>query len=138
MNISILIGRLTATPELRHTGTSGKAVCNFSIAVERKFKDADGNAVVDYFDCVAWGKQAEFLAKWFDKGVRVGIKGELQTRTWEKDGRKNKVVEVKADEVEFADGKREANNVSTATNTPAQVEDDDFALLDDDMDLPFN
>ena len=139
MNIVILIGRLTSSPELRHTGTSGKAVCNFSVAAEREFKDSDGNAVVDYHDCVAWGKQAEFLAKWFDKGVRVALRGELQTRFWEKDGRKNKVVEILVKNVEFADGKREANNINAGANTPAPSTDDDaFALLDDDMDLPFD
>ena len=135
MNQVCIIGRLTATPELRHTGT-GKPVCNFSIAVERKYKDADKNPIVDYYDCVIWNRQAEFLAKWFDKGVRVGLTGELQTRTWEKDGRKNKAVEILVATVEFADGKRSANEVSTSS--PAQVEDDEFVLLDDDMDLPFN
>lgn len=137
MNLVSIIGRLTAKPELRHTN-SGKPVCSFSIAIERRFKDADGNAVVDYIDCVSWNNQAEFLCKWFDKGVRVGITGELQTRTWEDNDRKSrKVVEVLVSTVEFADGKREPN---TSTNTNTYEEEninDDFIPVGDDDDLPF-
>ena len=130
MNDVKLIARLTATPELRHTG-AGTPVCSFSVATERRFKDADGNAIVDYIDCVAWGKNAEFLCKWFDKGVRVGLSGELQTRRYEKDGLSIKVTEVIINSIEFADGKREANTYTNA-NT-----DDDFLPLDADDDLPF-
>ncbi len=140
MNNVNLIARLTAKPELRHTN-GGKSVCSFSIAIERRFKDADGNAVVDYIDCVAWNNQAMFLCKWFDKGVRVGITGELQTRTWEdNDGKSRKVVEVLVSTVEFADGKREPNG-NTNTNTSTFTEEninDDFIPIDDVDDLPFN
>ena len=137
MNNVNLIGRLTASPELRHTN-NGKAVCNFSLAVERKFKDTDGNAIADYIDCVAWNNQAEFLCKWFDKGVRVGITGELQTRRYEKDGQTHKVTEVLVSTVEFADGKREANaNANTDTNTFTEDTSDDFVPLEPADDLPF-
>ena len=139
MNNINLIGRLTATPELRHTN-SGTAVCNFSVAVDRKFKDADGNTVTDYVDCVAWKNQSEFICKWFDKGVRIGITGELQTRSYEKDGQKHKVTEVLVNTVEFADGKREANanvNTNTDTNTFTENTSDDFVPLEVGDDLPF-
>ena len=137
MNNVNLIARLTHTPELKQT-PSGKSVCNISVAVERKFKDADGNAVADFIDCVAWGKQAEFLCKWFDKGVRVGLTGELQTRMYEKDGKKNKIVEVLVNTVEFADGKREANANHTETgNSETAIIEDDFIPVGDDLDLPF-
>lgn len=135
MNNVNLIGRLTAVPELRHTN-NGKAVCNFSLAVERKFKDPDGNAVTDFIDSVAWNNQAEFLCKWFDKGVRVGITGELQTRRYEKDGQTHKITEVLVSTVEFADGKREAN-ATTETNTFAEDASDDFVPLESGDDLPF-
>lgn len=135
MNNVNLIGRLTATPELRHT-TNGKAVCNFSLAVERKFKDPDGNTVTDFVDSVAWNNQAEFLCKWFDKGVRVGITGELQTRRYEKDGQTHKITEVLVSTIEFADGKREANT-NTDTNTFSETADDDFVPLESGDDLPF-
>ena len=137
MNAVQIIGRLTAKPELRHTG-NGKAVCNFSVAVERKFKDADGNTVTDYIDGVAWNGQAEFLGKWFDKGVRVGITGELQTRRYEKDGQTHKVTEVLVSTVEFADGKREANtNTTTDTNTFTEDTSDNFVPVEDGDGLPW-
>lgn len=156
MNTVIEIGRLTATPELKAT-PNGKYVCNFSLAVERKFKDAEGKPIVDYIDFVAWNSQAEFLCKWFDKGVRVAVKGELQTRTYpDNEGKNRKVYEVKVDEVEFADGKRDANTVATTptntfdttpnTTTPvANTNDntnpfsaDGFAPVgNDSVDLPF-
>ncbi len=145
MNNVNLIGRITHPLELKQT-PSGKSVCNFSVAVERKFKDADGNAIVDYIECVTWESQATFLCKWFDKGVRVGLTGELQTRTYtDKDGNNRKVTEVLVNTVEFADGKREANtNASTNaftenttnTNTFTSNIDDDFIPVDD-ADLPF-
>ena len=137
MNNVNLIGRLTASPELRHTD-SGKSVCSFSVAVEDTFKDADGNTVVDYIDCVAWNNQAEFLCKWFDKGVRVGITGKLKTRKYEKDGHTRKITEVLVSTVEFADGKREANtNTDTDTNTFAEDTNDDFVPLSGGDDLPW-
>ena len=139
MNNVNLIGRLTAKPELRHTG-SGTPVCSFSVAIDRKFKDADGNKVTDYIDCVVWKMGAEFLCKWFDKGVRVGVSGELQTRSYEKDGQTHKITEVLVSNVEFADGKREANattNASANTNTFDGNANDDFLPLEAGDDLPF-
>lgn len=138
MNTVQIIGRLTHTPELRHTN-SGTAVCSFSVAVDRKFKDADGNTVTDYIDCTIWKQGAEFLCKWFDKGVRVGLTGELQTRNYEKDGQTRKITEVLVSSVEFADGKREANNpaTNTANTFGDDTSSDDFMPLDIDDDLPF-
>ena len=140
MNVVAIIGRLTHCPEVRYTSSATpKAVCNFSVAVERRFRDADGNAITDYVDCVSFGKTAEFIGKWFDKGVRIGITGELQTSTYEKDGQKHKSVQVVVSNVEFADGKREANaNTNTNTNTFSQDSNDEFVpLLDIDEPLPF-
>jgi single-strand DNA-binding protein len=143
MNNVNLIGRLTATPELKQT-PNGKSVCNFSVAVERKFKDTDGNAIVDFIDCVAWNSQADFLCKWFDKGVRVGVTGELQTRRYEKDGQTHKITEMLVNTVEFADGKRETNSSAGSntnipeTNTFAPVESDGFIPISADDNLPFN
>ena len=145
MNQCAFVGRLTATPELKIT-PSGKNVCNFSLAVERKFKDANGEKAVDYIDFVAWNSQADFLCKWFDKGVRIAVTGELQTRMYEKDGKKNKIYEVLASTVEFADGKREANAnydssaIKEETNENSTSFDDDdlgFMPVPDDYTLPF-
>lgn len=141
MNSCNFIGRLTATPEPKAT-PNGKSVCNFTLAVERKFKDADGKPIVDFIDCVAWNNQADFLCKWFDKGVRVAITGELQTRAFtDKDGKNRKVVEVLVNTVEFADGKREAN---TPTNNTASApvannfESNGFVPVDGDDAFPWN
>lgn len=117
MNNCSFVGRLTASPELKQTA-NGTSVCNFSLAVERRFSGSDGEKAVDYIDFVAWKHNADFLCKWFDKGVRVAVTGELQTRMYEdKDGKKTKVSEIVANTVEFADGKRDANATATA---PAQ------------------
>lgn len=133
MNTNIFIGRLTASPELKMT-PNGKAVCNFTLAVERKVKGADGKPIVDYIDFVAWEHNAKFLCKWFDKGVRVGITGELQTRLYtDKESKKHKVAEVLVSTVEFADGKRDAN-----TNFDnSAIDADGFSPINDD-DLPWN
>lgn len=143
MNQICIVGRLTSTPELKST-PSGKAVCNFSLAVERRFKDAEGKPITDFIDCVAWSSQAEFLCKWFDKGVRVGLTGELQTRTYtDKDGNNRKMTEVLVGTVEFADGKRDANtnaNTNTGnTNTFASNENNnvDEWVPVDPADFPF-
>ncbi len=139
MNNVNLIARLTSRPELKST-PNGKKVCSFSVAAERKFKDADGKPVVDFIDCVAWQNQAEFLCKWFDKGVRVGLTGELQTRTYtDNDGKNRKVTEVLVSTVEFADGKREANSIQTNDDSNFNDTTDDFIpFADDDDNLPFN
>ena len=130
MNNCSFTGRLTATPELKVT-PNGKKVCNFTLAVESRYK---GNDNANYIDFVAWEHNAEFLCKWFDKGVRVAATGELQTRLYEKDGKKNKVCEVLANTVEFADGKRDAN-----TNfDSAALDADNFIPLGDDAELPFD
>ena len=142
MNQCAFVGRLTAQPELKIT-PSGKNVCNFTLAVEREFKDANGEKAVDYIEFVAWNSQADFVCKWFDKGVRIAVTGKLQTRMYEKDGKKSKVYEVLVSTVEFADGKREAN---TNNDSPAKentnesntsFEDDGFMPMPDDDDLPF-
>ena len=152
MNNCSFIGRLTATPELKNTA-SGTSVCSFSLAVERRFKDSDGKPIVDYVDFVAWKHTADFLCKWFDKGTRVAVTGELQTRMYEdKDGKKIKVSEIVANTIEFADGKRDANQSATPTtpttqNNQKQEPDifdnpllggDGFMPIDSSDELPFN
>ncbi len=138
MNNVNLIARLTHKPELKQT-PNGKYVCSFSVAVERKFKDAEGNATVDYIDCVVWNKNAEFLCKWFDKGVRVGITGELQTRTYtDKDGNNRKVTEVLVGSVDFADGKRDVDTSHHHHTNAVKTESDiDGFIPIDNAELPF-
>ena len=140
MNQCNFIGRITASPELKAT-PSGKSVCNFTLAVERKFKDADGKPIVDFVDFTSWGNQAEFICKWFDKGVRIAVTGELQTRTYtDKDGNNRKAVEVLVNTVEFADGKTQARATEQSNNAPIEApETSDFIPLsaDEASELPF-
>ena len=103
LNKVCLMGRFTAEPELRHT-QNNTAVTSFTLAVNRSYgKDAGP----DWIDVVAWNKTAEFVSKWFRKGMQVAVAGRIQTRTWEdKQGQKRKSVEVVAEEVHFAEGKK--------------------------------
>lgn len=103
LNKAILMGRLTADPELKHT-QNNIPVTSFTLAVDRTFGK---EKQTDFLDIVAWRNTAEFVSKWFSKGMLVAVSGRMQTRTWEdKQGNKRKTTEVVADEVFFAEGKR--------------------------------
>ena len=113
MNKSIIIGRLTREPELRTTA-SGAFVCSFSLAVNRRFKNANGDYDTDFIPCVAWQQQADFLCRYFHKGSPVGIVGSIQTRNYDdKDGKKVFVAEVAVDEVHFVGSKKQENTETT-------------------------
>lgn len=106
INRVVLIGRLTANPELRFT-TSNNAVTTFSIAVDRNFKNEDGNKEADFINIVAWNKKAELIHHYLKKGDRVGIVGRLQVRKYQNERGENRyVTEVVADEVEFLNSKK--------------------------------
>ena len=103
MNTVCLIGRLVADPELKYT-PSGNAVCNFRVAVDRRFKSESGEKQTDFFDVVAWRQSAEFAAKYLSKGRLVSITGTLQQRSWvQQDGQKRSKVEVVADQLQGLD-----------------------------------
>ena len=101
-NKVILIGNMTADPELKQTA-SGVSVCSFSIAVNRRFAKADqGQQNVDFISVVTWRQQAEFVSRYFKKGNPILICGQLQTRSWtDNQGQKRYATEVVADEVSF-------------------------------------
>ena len=106
MNKVLLIGRLTANPELKYT-TSNNAVTTFSIAVDRNFKNENGNKEADFINIVAWNKKAELIHQYLKKGDRVGIVGRLQVRKYQNERGENRyVTEVVADEVEFLNSKK--------------------------------
>ena len=106
MNKVLLIGRLTANPELRYT-TSNNAVTTFSIAVDRNFKNENGNKEADFINIVAWNKKAELIHQYLKKGDRLGIVGRLQVRKYQNERGENRyVTEVVADEVEFLNSKK--------------------------------
>ena len=105
MNIAILTGRLTKDPELRST-TSGKSVCSFTIAVDRRFKNASGEREADFLPCVAWGQTGEFIAKYFHKGNKINVEGNIQTRSWEADGGWRYTTEIIVEQAEFGESKQ--------------------------------
>lgn len=108
------IGRLTKDAELKTT-SSGINYCNFIIAVDRRFKDANGQRQADFIACVAWRTTAEFISKYFKKGNRIAVVGSIQTRTYEdQNGQKKLVTEVIVDEAEFVESKAASGNGQTA------------------------
>ena len=99
MNKISLMGRLTATPELKQT-QSGNSVVSFCVAVDRRFQGQDGKRETDFINCVAWRKTAEFIAKYFGKGRMIAINGAIQTRKYtDRDGKDRMATEVIGDEV---------------------------------------
>ena len=122
MNKFQFLGRLTKEVEERAT-TSGSIVASFDIAVNRKFTDENGNRATDFFKIVAFGKTAEFVAKYFKKGKQVLVEGRIQNRKWEDDkGQTRYATDYIAEQVYFADG--------------ADKNNDDFMTVDE-SDLPF-
>ena len=135
-NKVILMGRLTAAPELKQT-QSGIAVTTFNIAVDRKAKDGP----CDFFTINAWRQTAEFVCKYFGKGQAILVCGELQTRSWtDNNGNKRTATEVLASEVTFCEAKKdsESNNTPSAQNgSQKQNFVPKFEEMGKDDDLPF-
>lgn len=150
MNKVILVGRLAQDPDLRTT-TTGKSVCSFSVAVDRRFKQ-EGQPTADFFNIVAWGRQAEVIHQYLTKGRQIALSGRLQTRNYVgRDGNKRYVTEVVLEEFDFI-GSRNDNgggyrgnnaggsgqNTAESSNMPLDDDfDDDFHLMADDDDVPF-
>ena len=106
LNKAILMGRLTRDPELRHT-QSNMAVASFSLAIDRDRKGPNGERQTDFIDCVAWGRQAEFVSQWFTKGMLAIVVGRIQSRNWEdRNGNKRVSIEINVDEISFGETKK--------------------------------
>ncbi len=139
MNKVILIGNLTKDPELATTN-SGVAVCRFSIAVQRRFQNADGEREADFFNIVVWRAAGENCAKFLKKGSKCAVVGRLQNSSYEaQDGSKRYTTEIVADEVEFLGSRNSDNGESTPVSTPkpAKKETSELEPIDDDDSLPF-
>ena len=120
LNRTVLVGRLTRDPDLRYT-PNGKAVANFNIAVNRPFKDQNGENQADFINGVAWGKQAESLANYMKKGSQIGVDGRLQSRTYEgQDGKTVYVTEVVADSIQFLETKGQTSQNQQYNQQPNQ------------------
>ena len=117
MNKVELVGRLTKDPESKLTSNQTN-YCNFTIAVDRRFKDANGERQADFINCVAWRQTAEFVQKYFKKGNRIGVCGSIQTRNYEDDsGIKHYITEVLVDEAEFVESASKTEQASNGQNS---------------------
>ena len=130
LNHSVIMGRLTAEPELRRTNT-GKAVVSFNIACDKPGKDSGAS----FIPCVAWEKTGEFIANYFTKGSAIVLEGRLESRQYEtKDGQKRTVLEVVVSQAHFCEKKKEENAQAPFTDVVVGG----FAPIDGpDETLPF-
>lgn len=151
LNVVALLGRLTADPELRHT-PQGISVTTFTLAVNRSYVKQGQERQADFIDIVAWRNTAEFICKYFRKGQMMAVNGSIQTRTYQdKNGNNRKAFEILADNVYFADSKQSSGNSDNSSySAPARDsysqpepvsystgDVNDFAVIDDNEDLPF-
>ncbi len=128
LNKAVIIGRITKDLELKHT-QSGVAVTNFTVAVDRNFKNAQGEKETDFIPVVVWRQQAEHCCKYLGKGRLVAVVGRIQTGHYEKDGQRHYTTEVVADEVRFLEwGNKQ---VQEQGDIPG------FAPYENDEELPF-
>ena len=160
MNKVELVGRLTKDPEVKLTSNQTQ-FCNFTVAVDRRFKDSNGQRQADFISCVAWRQTAAFIQKYFRKGSRIGLVGSIQTRNYEdQNGQKRYITEVVVDEAEFVESSASSTgrqgSAPAASSAPAPAAgsvaasaptapstaiapdlDDDAFDADGSLDLPF-
>ena len=144
MNKALLVGNLTRDPELTTT-PNGISVCRFTVAVQRRFANSDGEREADFINCVAWRGLADNVAKYVKKGKKVSVVGSIQTRNYEaQDGTKRYITEVIAEDVEFISPRSEGEDGEPSSRSKFDSDDDNsgkakiakFEPIDDD-DLPF-
>lgn len=159
LNVVAIMGRLARDPEMRQT-TTGKNVASLRIACDRGRRDVNGQSLADWLDVVAWDRIAEFICKYFQKGSLIVIDGRLQTRQYQdKNGQNRTATEIVAQNVNFCGSKEStssapqnaAQRTAAATQSTQSVQrttqnaapsysagsNDDFALIEDEGDLPF-
>ena len=129
-NKIILIGRIVATPEL-HKTNNGKSVARATIAVNRRYKDQNGEREADFINIVVWGKLAETLASYASKGSLISVDGELRTRKFEKNGQTNYVTEVLCTGFQLLESR--AQRAMRANNAGQDLAD----LVLEEEELPF-
>lgn len=122
MNKVVLVGRLTKDPDIKNT-SSQVPFCNFTIAVDRRFKDNNGQRQADFISCVAWRTTATFIGNYFKKGSKIGVVGSLQSRSYDdNNGQKRYVTEVVVDEAEFVESAASGSGrAQSAQTVPAQA-----------------
>ncbi len=143
LNSVIIMGRLTADPELRTT-TSGLSVTSFTVAVDRNYKSGDERQT-DFINCVAWRQTADFVTRFFKKGQMIAVQGSLQVRNYEdKNGNKRTAYDVVADNISFCGSKSESGNFGAPRQESApavsyqSADAGSFSVLpDDNQGFPF-
>lgn len=136
MNKVILSGNLTRDPEAGQTN-SGISYTRFTIAVQRRFANADGEREADFLNCTAWRQTAEFIAKYFKKGSKIMVVGSIQTRSYDgQDGQRKFATDIVVDEAEFAGSRSEGANADTGASEPARKPQAKLEPVEED-DLPF-
>lgn len=148
LNCAVIMGRLTADPELRTTNT-GLSVTSFTVAVDRSYVRAGEDRQADFINVVAWRGTADFVTRYFRKGSMIAIQGSIQTRNYEdKQGVKRTAFEIVADNVSFCGSKSETGNqnavptvTATTPSSPAPsfstADSGDFEMIEGDEELPF-
>ena len=142
LNCAVIMGRLTADPELRQT-PSGVSVTRFTVAVDRGYVKPGEERKADFINVVAWRQTAEFVTRYFSKGSMIAVQGAIQTGSYEKDGIKRSTFEIVADNVSFCGSKSESSTGGaprmndTAATSFSNGSINDFAAVADDDDLPF-
>lgn len=142
MNKVILMGRLTRDPEVRY-GNDNKPVARYSIAVDRRYKDQNGNYPTDFFNLVSFGNTASFVEKYLRKGTKIVIDGELRNNNYEKDGKTVYQDQIVANSVEFAESKnaqgQNGDYSNAPSNQPTGDAGDGFNAIEDatEDNLPF-
>lgn len=144
MNSVQLVGRFTRDPEVRYSD-GGSMIARFSLAVDRRFKSENG-PTTDFPNCIAFGKTAEFIEKYFRKGMRIGVQGRIQTGSYtNQEGVKVYTTDVVVENCEFVESKSAQQNPSEGNenrgfNSYGEPGDDGFMNIPDDIDeeLPFN
>ena len=145
MNKIILMGRLTRDPETRYSqGENQTAIARFSLAVDRRFK-CQGDAEADFFNCTAFGRQAEFVEKYLKQGTKILLTGRVQNDNYtNRNGEKVYSVQIIAEEIEFAESRNAQGNAGAsfqnAMPNPVQAADDGFLNIPNGIEeeLPFN
>lgn len=136
LNKVLLIGRLTADPELRHTA-SNLPVTSFTLAINRRFSKGEQQQA-DFIDIVCWRNNAEFASKYFKKGMAAFVSGSLQVRTWkDNQGNNRRTYEVIADEVQFAEPRKDGAKNDYSNEPSFTAGNADFEEMSNDDELPF-
>ena len=131
----IIIGRFTRDPEIKYsTGENATATARFSLAVNRRFKNKEGNYDADFINCVAFGKTAEFIEKYFTKGMAIGITGRIQTGSYtNKEGQKVYTTDVVVEETEFVESKNKGTSDNVPNNNANSNSDFEEVISEDEM-----